>query len=222
MTGGTVYSRHRVDHAGPVNSVAILATVASLWFVAAVTPGPNSVLLMRQAIIRPRGEALACVLGIGLGTLVWGLCGFFGVHALFLAAPLLYWAFKLCGGLYLVFYGARLIWISFRDGEEIAPGPGRFALSPFRIGLFTSLSNPKSALSVAGLFAATMPSHAPIDLGVASVCLMVAVSLGWYSLLVMFFGGAWMAAFYRRLRRRIDRIAGAIFIALGARLVWQR
>ncbi len=206
----------------PMNTAAVLATVASLWFVAAVTPGPNSVLLMRQAMIRPRREALACVAGIGLGTAIWGACGFFGVHALFLAAPVLYWVFRLCGGAYLVFYGLRLVWIGFRGEEASEPRLRRFSLNPFQIGLLTSLSNPKSALSVAGLFAATMPSHAPIGLGLTSVALMVAISLGWYSLLVWFFAAPWMTALHRSLRRWIDRVSGAIFILLGARLVWQR
>jgi threonine/homoserine/homoserine lactone efflux protein len=205
-----------------MHDLSILLTVASLWLVAAVTPGPNSILVMRVSVVRSRTDGLQVVSGIGLGTGIWGLSGFFGVHALFLAAPLLYWLFRVCGGLYLIFFGLRLVWKCLRGEEAMAPAVGGSASGPFRLGLITSLSNPKSALSVASLFAATMPSHAPIDLGLMTVALMVAISTGWYALMVCLFSSRWMAAAHRRLRRVIDGIAGAIFVAFGARLVLQR
>jgi threonine efflux protein len=92
-----------------VQALPILLTVASLWLVAAVTPGPNSVLIMRVSVGQRR-QALWAVAGIGAGTCIWGLSGFFGVHALFRAAPFLYWAFRICGGIYLILFGLGLIW----------------------------------------------------------------------------------------------------------------
>jgi threonine/homoserine/homoserine lactone efflux protein len=163
---------------GNMHSLPIL-TVASLRLVATVTPGPNSVLVMRVSVGQPRAQGLRAVIGIGTGTCVWGLSGFFGVYALFRAAPFLYWAFRLCGGVYFVLFGLGLIWTSLRrDGATADPEVKRSGWGPFRLGLATSLSNPKSALSVAGLFAATMPGQAPFGLGLTTVALMVTISAG--------------------------------------------
>jgi threonine/homoserine/homoserine lactone efflux protein len=205
-----------------MHSLAVLLAVASLWLVSAVTPGPNSLLVMRLSVVRSRAAGLRAVAGIGLGTCIWGLSGFFGVHALFLAAPFLYWAFRICGGLYLVFFGLRLLWKSCRAGDTPAVGTKGPAWRPFRLGLATSLSNPSSALSVASLFAATLPSHAPIGLGLTTVALMVAISLGWYGLMACLLTTRWVGAAERRLRRAVDGVAGAIFVFFGARLVLHR
>lgn len=209
-----------------MHNLTVLLTVASLWLVSAVTPGPNSVLVLRVSVVRSRDAGLRAVAGIGLGTCIWGLSGFFGVHALFLAAPLLYWVFRVCGGLYLIYFGLRLLWKSCRPEEAMAVGPRGSASGltwgPFRLGLVTSLSNPNSALSVASLFAATMPSRAPVGLGLATVVTMMAISLGWYGLMACLLTTRWVGAAERRLRRTVDRIAGPIFVLFGARLVLQR
>jgi threonine efflux protein len=205
-----------------MHSLTLLLTVASLWLTSAVTPGPNSLLVMRISVVRSRAAGLRAVAGIGLGTCIWGLSGFFGVHALFLAAPLLYWALRMCGGLYLIFFGLRLIWKSCQAEDATAVEARGLAWGPFRLGLATSLSNPSSALSVASLFAATLPSHAPIGLGLITVALMVVISLAWYALMVCVFTTRWVGAAQRRLRRAIDGVAGAIFVLFGARLALQR
>lgn len=205
-----------------MHNLSVLLTVASLWSVAAVSPGPNSLAVMRVAVVGTRAHGLRAVAGIAVGTSLWGLSGFFGVHALFLAAPFLYQAFRVCGGVYLIVFGLRLLWRSFKAADMETPETSAFGWGPFRLGLATSLSNPKTALSVASLFAATLPSHAPLDLGLLTVAVMVAISIAWYSLVVWLLTARWMTVAQRTLRRVMDRIAGAIFVVFGARLVLQR
>jgi threonine/homoserine/homoserine lactone efflux protein len=198
-----------------MNPLGVLAAVAGLWTVAVVTPGPNALLVARLAAVRGRGAGLAAVAGVALGTLAWSLSGFFGVHALFLFAPLLYRALMLAGAAWLAWVGARLIRGSFLPAR--APGP---AVGPaFRAGLLTCLSNPKSMLLVASLFAAVMPHGAPLPLGLASVAEMVAISLAWYGAVVLLLTTPRAAPIYARAGRWLDRAAGTIFIALGLAVV---
>jgi threonine/homoserine/homoserine lactone efflux protein len=82
----------------------------------------------------------------------------------------------------------------------------------------TSLSNPKSALLVASLFAAALPPGAPLATGLVTVAEMVAISLAWYGLIACLISAPPVAALFRRARRWIDRAAGAIFLAFAARL----
>ena len=58
-------------------------------------------MILRVAIGQSRAAGLRAVAGVGLGTMIWGAAGFFGVHALFAAAPWLYAGLKLFGGAYL-------------------------------------------------------------------------------------------------------------------------
>src|SRR5580704_14531568 len=107
------------------NAIPLL-TVAALWTLAVATPGPNFLMILRVAIGQSRPAGLRAVVGVGFGTMIWGAAGFFGVHALFEAAPWLYAALKLFGGAYLIFLGLRM----FAPGAQKAAGDGEQAERP--------------------------------------------------------------------------------------------
>ena len=205
-------------------AAAVFGTVAAMWTLAVLTPGPNFLAVARVAAARSRRAGLAAVAGIGVGTCFWGLAGCFGVKAMFALAPWLFGALKLVGAAYLIALGGRIIVASFRPP---GPAPALRAGPAFRLGLLTSLSNPKSALFVAALFAAVLPrvqdeAGDPVVTGLAAVAEMVAISVGWYGLVVWLLTTRRAAAAYRHGRRRIDCVAGGIFVAFGARLLLER
>lgn len=206
------------------NTAAVLLSVAGIWAIAVVTPGPNFFLTVRTAVGQSRPAALWSVLGTACGAVVWGLGGFFGLALLFLAAPWLYGILKLLGGSYLIYLGVKLM-----RRRNDTPDRGCLygdasvrALVAWRAGLLTNLANPKTAAFVTSLFAASMPAGAPAWLGLASVALMALISIIWYAAVACFFSTARFTGFYQRSRRWIDRSAGLIFIAFGARLVADR
>ena len=202
----------------------VLLSVAGIWTLAVMTPGPNLLLTVQIAVTRSRSAALWSVLGTSCGTVIWGLSGFFGITLLFHSAPWLYGALKLLGGGYLIYLGVRL-W--GRKAAHPTPVIDPHAIPPtrqanWRAGLLTNLSNPKTAAFVTSLFAACLPSQAPVWLGLASVGLMASLSLMWYTTVACLFALPPCTAFYQRSRHWIDRSAGAIFIAFGARLAADR
>ena len=203
-----------------------LLAVASVWLVAAVSPGPNFLMTARIAVARSRGAGLAAVCGIGIATAIWGICGLAGVKALFLAAPWAYALMTFAGAGYLIYSGARLIVLAEKRSAAVAllpvEGGGFSSRRAFWIGLATSLANPRSALSVASIFAVALPAQPSLALGVASVILMVMISVGWYACVVWLFAAEAVSNGYRRLRRTIDRVAGGLLILFGARMVLER
>ena len=209
----------------PIPSTAtILLSVAGIWTLAVVTPGPNFFLTAQTAVSRSRSAALWGVLGIACGTVIWGLCGFLGIAILFRTVPWVYGILKLAGGGYLIYRGLKLLKQSWGDQKhipwlKIAPPS---AMQAWRSGLLTNLSNPKSAAFVTSLFAASMPAGAPLWLGLSSVALMAALSLIWYCAVACLLSLEPMMIVYRNGRRWIDRTAGALFIVFGARLATDR
>ena len=209
----------------PSLSIAtILLSVAGLWTLAVVTPGPNFFLTAQAAVSRSRRVALWGVLGIACGTVIWGLCGFLGVALLFRAVPWVYGTLKLAGGSYLIYLGLKLLKQSWGDPKATNgfKKPPPTAMAAWRSGLLTNLSNPKSTAFVTSLFVASMPAGAPLWLGLTSVALMAVLSLLWYSAVACLLSLGPIATVYRHGRRWIDRSAGAIFIAFGARLATDR
>lgn len=204
-------------------TLMVLLSIAAIWLAATLVPGPDFLATTRVALTNDRAVGIRAVLGIACGTCLWGLAGFFGIHALFTAAPWLYLALKLGGGAYLVFLGIRLIAGSFssRASEAIHLRP-LSARSAFRLGLITNLANPKAALFTASLFAATLPPHPPVALGLCAALIMTTIALAWYGTVTCVLTTRRAAMAFTKLRRWIDRLAGLAFIGFGARLTLER
>jgi threonine efflux protein len=194
--------------------VTLLLSVATLWALAVVSPGLNFLMTARLAIARSRRAGLQAVSGIALGTVCWAAAGCFGVRTLFIAAPWMCWLIKAIGALYLIFVGGQLLWSRWRsEGDfNLRSGESRPRVSPFQLGLLTTLANPRSAVSVASIFATAMPSHPSLMLSVSVMMVMVAISVCWYALIVCLFAAPYLADGYKRLRRLIDRVAGACLV----------
>ena len=199
----------------------ILLSVAILWGIAVITPGPTFFITVKTAMGQSRRSALFVVLGSSTGTILWGLSGFFGIALLFKAAPWIYLSLKLLGGTYLIYLGLKLILSNTRAGSNhrvsfsanIDPNQG------YKLGLLTNLSNPKTAAFVTSLFAATMPSNATFWLGFMSVALMSLISVLWYTTVVYVFSLEGFRSLYLKSRTWIEPFAGAIFVGFGIKLV---
>lgn len=202
----------------------VLVSVATIWLIAVVTPGPNFFITVRTAVAQSRLAAFFVALGTSSGAIIWGLCGYFGIALLFQTAPWVYATLKLIGGAYLIYLGVRLI-LTNTQAEANQQGPiptHTHFIQSYKLGLFTNLANPKTAAFVSSLFAATMPSHAPFSLGIMSVALMCLISILWYACVAYIFSMAHFKRLYLRGKTWIERFAGAIFIGFGLKLVYSR
>ncbi len=199
-------------------TLATLAAVGAMWLVAVAIPGPNFLVVTRMAALRGRRPALAAVGGLTLGSACWGLAGLFGVQALFVAAPILYGALQLLGAVWLVVVGVRAIFGSFQPTAARAMPVG----AAWRLGLATSLSNPKSALLVASLFTTLLAPGTPLSTGLVAVAEMVAISLAWYLGLGLLVSTPKIAAGLGPAGRWVDRLAGGVFILFGLRIMASR
>jgi threonine/homoserine/homoserine lactone efflux protein len=205
------------------DAATILLTIALLWFAAAVAPGPNFFLTTRTALLKNRAAGIQTALGIACGATIWGLAGFFGVHTLFALAPRLYLLLKLGGSAYLIVLGAKFLIGSSRAGEQCENAPRRTSSpSAMRMGVFTSVCNPQSALSTTSLFAAALPAHPSIGLGLSAVFVMTAVAATWYIFVACVLTIRPAAAAFMRIRHWVDRIAGLAFLGFGAKLALER
>src|SRR5215469_3579231 len=200
--------------------MTLLVSVATLWALAVVSPGPNFLITARLAIARSRRAGLEAVCGIALGTVCWAGAGCFGVRTLFIAAPWMYALIKAVVAAYLLFVGGQLLWNSWRNKGQFRSRltEGLPRLSPFHLGLLTTLANPRSAVSVASIFATAMPSQPSIPLSLSVMMLMVAMSACWYTFVACLFAVPYLANGYQRFRRWIDRVAGACLVFFGAKL----
>ena len=193
-----------------------------MWALATISPGPNFLTIAQIAASKSRSVAVAAVYGTGLATVVWGVCGVAGVQAVFLAAPWAYVGLKIGGVAYLVYIGGHMIIRSCKQTDIIGNPSGRTRLisrrRAYAIGIATGLANPRSAPSVASVFAVALPGQPTLGIAAAAVATMVAVSIGWYFLVAYMFTTEPMVRGYRQIGHWIDRLAGGLLILLGVKL----
>jgi len=199
-----------------------LLSVATIWAVACITPGPNTLLVMRYALTAPRRVPIVAAIGTITGTLCWGLAGWLGINVLFQAAPFAYVALKVVGGLYLVWLGFKIFLDARKSRQSADIVAARIEVplkTAYRMGLATNLANPKSALFVASLFAATMPAGTPFLYGLAAIAVMITVSTIYYTFLVALITHRTVAAAYLKAKKRIDLGVGMVFVGFGTKLL---
>jgi len=202
-----------------------LLGIAGAMAVGAMSPGPSFVMVARTAVAS-RGDGLAAALGMGAGGLVFAVAALAGLQAAFLAVPALYLAVKGFGGAYLVYLGIR-IWRGARqplamtqDAAGTSPRQQGRGGRTFLLGLATQVSNPKTAVVYASIFAAFLPREVPLVLALAVPAVIFCIETGWYAIVALALSSAAPRSAYLRYKVWIDRAAGGVMGLLGLRLVW--
>ncbi|WPH21054.1 LysE family translocator [Variovorax paradoxus] len=208
-----------------MNDVTVpLLGIAGAMIVGAMSPGPSFVMVARTAVSSSRGDGLAAALGMGAGGVVFAIAALVGLQAAFLAVPALYLAVKLLGGAYLVYLGIR-IWrgarepLSAAQDERAAAGTGSNAQRAFLLGMGTQVSNPKTAVVYASIFAAFLPREVPLALALAVPAVIFCIETGWYAVVALALSSAAPRSAYLRYKAWIDRAAGGVMVLLGLKLL---
>ena len=201
---------------------SLLLSLLVVDLLAAISPGPNFVLVTQVAIHRSRRYAAAVVLGLVTANLIWCFAVLLGISTLFKLAPWLYGAIKFTGGAYLIYLGVSL-WRSNGDKptDTESPVQNRLGAAYFR-GLLTNLSNPKSVVYFGSIFALFMSPGTPLWVEAAAVGIVLFDTVLWYGAVAALFSSAAVQRFYARVRRPINRVAGAVMVGFGGRLMLAR
>ncbi|MDP1882956.1 MAG: LysE family transporter [Bradyrhizobium sp.] len=201
--------------------LATLASIVAALTIGVVSPGPSLVIVVRVAVASSRSRALATALGMGAGGAVFGAAALLGLQSVLLAVPALYVGLKILGGLYLCYLGF-LIFRSAKQPLAVVGGGDQRSGPPLRsfwLGFTTQVTNPKTAIVYASVFAAFLP--ASFSLGFAAVLLaaVFVVESAWYALVAFLFSSSAPQRAYLSCKSWVDRAAGAVMFGLGLKLI---
>jgi threonine/homoserine/homoserine lactone efflux protein len=193
-----------------------------------VTPGPDTALVTRTALLAGRRAAWLSALGIGAGSVVWALASVFGIAVLLEESVLAFTILKFVGAAYLGYLGVRSLIASFRLSRQASatdPVPQAAALSApvaFRQGLLSNLLNPKAG----AIFATALPQFiSPGDSPLRLLLMLLAyeaILLGWLMLYGALVSRAGQSLFGRRLQAVLTGVTGVVLLALGVRLALEQ
>ncbi|MES2818709.1 MAG: LysE family translocator [Pseudomonadota bacterium] len=205
-----------------MQELTALVAIATALAIGAASPGPSFVMVARLAISSSRAAGICAALGMGVGGLVFAVAALLGLQGLLLAVPSLYLTLKVAGGLYLAYLGVR-IWLGAKqplvtDAAQAQSG-ATAAARAFVLGLTTQLSNPKTAIVYASVFAAFLPPTASWTFGCSVAASVFLIEAGWYALVALALSSKGPRSRYLRFKTWIDRATGGVMLALGLKLV---
>lgn len=198
---------------------ALIGIIAALS-VGVVSPGPSFVMVARVAVASSRSQAIGAALGMGAGGALFGAAALLGLQSIFHAVPAVYVALKVLGGIYLCYLG-YLIFTSAKQPLPVTDSAKHAgtAHKSFWLGFTTQVSNPKTAIVYASVFAAFLPPHFSLAFAVALLVIVFIVEAGWYALVALLLSSSKPQQAYLSYKAWMDRTAGVVMFALGVKLV---
>ncbi|MBY7733341.1 MULTISPECIES: LysE family translocator [Vibrio] len=213
-----------------MNEVTILVTLASIHFIALMSPGPDFALVVQNATRHGRQTGLYIALGLSCGILLHSLLSLTGISYLVHQQPTLFAIMQLAGGSYLLYLGfgaLKATWqiIQHHDDDSEVVNSKDLILTnkrdAFSKGFMTNILNPKALVFFVSLMSSLVPADMSLSGKGFALIILFGLSLFWFSLL------AWMLstkALQKKLHEAtvyIDALCGAVFTIIGLSILWQ-
>ncbi len=204
---------------------AIIAAWSALALATAISPGPDTLLVVGHSARSGYKAGLLAVAGTSTGGLWYMiLCGF-GMLSVLTASPVLFSTVKLIGALYLAWLGFNILRGAIKpvDTSSEAELDASLWSKPFRQGILTNVLNPKVAL----FYLAALPQfvgnseNAPA-IGMLLIAIHYSFGALWLGFLAISASKASGAITQSSAWRWTEGVLGAAFIGLAGKLALER
>ncbi|MGL1044528.1 LysE family translocator [Vibrio vulnificus] len=211
-----------------MNELTILLTLASVHFIALMSPGPDVVLVVQNASRYGRQTGLLIALGLSVGILLHSLLSLTGVSYLVHQQPMLYALLQLLGGSYLLYLGIGALHSVLRHWHQPSANPTtsqrQCALNnkrqAFLKGFATNILNPKALVFFVSLLSSLIPTSMSLSGKATAVMILFMLSFLWFASLAWALSGNRMQQYLHKASIYIDGICGVLFCLIGAGILY--
>ncbi|MEM9219651.1 MAG: LysE family translocator [Cyanobacteria bacterium P01_F01_bin.150] len=196
-------------------------------FFLTITPGADTMLVMRSVLAFTWKEGMATNLGICSGLLAHALFSALGLSLILVRSATAFEVVKLVGGGYLIFLGIQAIWQAFKSSSksiilETFEGNSKrqkTARKFFITGFLTNLLNPKVALFYLAFLPQFISSaDAPFVKSILLGSIHLFFSFVWLVVVAIFVVRLKRFLVTSQVKRALEAITGVLLIGLGTKL----
>lgn len=192
-----------------------------------VTPGQDTLLVVRNVLRSGPANGVATALGVCSGLFMHAVLSAVGMSVVLTQSAFAFRVVKAAGAAYLVWLGAQSLARAARKSHEaVGPVPMTASAVPsircFVEGLLSNVLNPKTAI----FYLAFLPQFIrPAEPVLTKSLLLAGIHFGealvWLVVVAVAVGRI-RPLFASTARRWLDGVFGAVFVALGVRLALER
>ena len=203
---------------------AELFTLMAVFGLAVLSPGPDFVVAVRNALSHGRRAGLWTAFGFGLGVLVHVTYTLLGIAALIAKSIFVFNIIKYMGAAYLIYMGIKALRSQGVSGDPIAQAAdtqvkkGFTAWDAVLNGFITNALNPKACLFFLALFTQIIDPHMPHLIKAVFGLTCAGMVTIWFSIVAFVLTTPRIRQQFLKAAKWIDRSCGAVFIALGLKL----
>ncbi|OCP17716.1 MULTISPECIES: LysE family transporter [unclassified Ensifer] len=204
-----------------MHEVFQLLTIAGVFVLSVVSPGPNFAIVTSTAMSVSRRTGVVAGLGLAAASLTWALLAVAGIGIILTQVPWIYTAVKLAGAAYLIWLGVKMV-LGARKPLVSTNGQGITGATAFRKAYLVSMTSPKSIAFYGSIFSVMVPAHAAPWFYVAVVLMAALVSCVWYCGLALLFSHGAARRIFARAKTGIETTMGVALMGMGGKLLLSR
>lgn len=198
----------------------LIGTVALLNLLAAISPGPDFVMTVKNSLRYSRRTGIFTSFGIALGLSVHIIYCAVGVGYLISKSIILFSVIKFLGAGYLIYIGVSSI-LSKESKHQIIEDKSIADLTrmqAFRMGFLTNVLNPKATLFFLSLFTFVINPAIPSYIIFIISVIIIATALAWFTAVSIFFTQQNVQRSFLKFEKIINRFFGGLLVLIGIKI----
>ena len=204
--------------------IQLFALIFSIHLLAVMSPGPDFVMVLKNALQYNRKTAVYTALGIGLGIGIHIIYSVAGIAYLLQQNQTVFQLVKYAGMAYIIYIGIKTF-MSKQIKIKLQNQQNNKQISYFeaiKTGFITNVLNPKASLFFLSLFSLLIPPNTPSWVLSGISFMLITVTFLWFSLVSVIFTNPLIVKSYEKYESYIVKFFGMILIILGIGILFEK
>jgi len=197
--------------------LSLFGLIFIIHILAVMSPGPDFVMVLKNAMQYNRKAAVYTALGISMGIAVHIFYSVIGFALLLKNNPYLFNGIKIAGGLYIIYIGYKTFSSKsyVENFHSIQRQQNIHITEALKNGFITNVTNPKASLFFISIFSVVVPPQTPFVIIALLGLMLVSVTFLWFVIVAVIFTNRLVVRFYKKYEKTVIKILGILLIALG-------
>jgi threonine/homoserine/homoserine lactone efflux protein len=200
---------------------SLIGSIMLIHFLAVMSPGPDFVMVLKNAMQYNRRIAVFTSFGIALGIGIHITYSIVSVSYLLKTNLYILNTIKFIGALYIIYIGYQTI-ASKQNNQILSYGKNKNSISiseAVKIGFITNAFNPKASIFFLSIFSGFIPLNTPNRILIILSFLIILVTFLWFTTVSVLFTNEKIIKMYKKYDTYIIKTLGYVLLLFGLLII---